>query len=89
MKTKGERAAMVPLAVLLRRETSSEKMERPDVLYGQVSQSKRGENLTLIETALRRDPGDSTLRTPSSRYEIVFSSLAYVSGAEAFHWRMV
>ncbi|XP_042414281.1 probable protein phosphatase 2C 12 [Zingiber officinale] len=58
MKAKGERAAMVPLAVLLRRETSSEKMETPDVLYGQASQSKRGEDLTPIETALRRDPGD-------------------------------
>ncbi|XP_074570906.1 putative protein phosphatase 2C 12 [Curcuma longa] len=50
---------MVPLAVLLRRETSSEKMERPDVLHGQASQSKKGEDFTLIETALQRDPGDS------------------------------
>lgn len=29
------------------------------MLHGQASQSKKGEDFTLIETALQRDPGDS------------------------------
>ncbi|CAD5171926.1 unnamed protein product [Musa acuminata subsp. malaccensis] len=49
---------MVPLAVLLRREITSEKMERPDVLHGQASQSKKGEDFTLLKTDCRRVPGD-------------------------------
>ncbi|KAJ8504349.1 hypothetical protein OPV22_005235 [Ensete ventricosum] len=49
---------MVPLAVLLRREITSEKMERPDVLHGQASQSKKGEDFTLVKTDCRRVPGD-------------------------------
>ncbi|WOK94312.1 putative protein phosphatase 2C 12 isoform X1 [Canna indica] len=53
----GERAT-VPLAVLLRREITSEKMDSPDVLFGQASQSKKGEDFTLIKTDCRRDNGE-------------------------------
>ncbi|XP_077213783.1 putative protein phosphatase 2C 12 isoform X1 [Tasmannia lanceolata] len=40
---------MVPLAVLLKRELSNEKIENPDILYGQANQSKKGEDFTLTE----------------------------------------
>ncbi|XP_073014471.1 probable protein phosphatase 2C 12 [Typha latifolia] len=49
---------MVPLAVLLKRELTSEKMEKPDLLHGQASQSKKGEDLTLLKAECQRVPGD-------------------------------
>ncbi|KAJ6806257.1 putative protein phosphatase 2C 12 isoform X1 [Iris pallida] len=52
----GER--MVPLAVLLKREVTSEKMERPELLHGQANQSKKGEDFTLLKTECQRVPGD-------------------------------
>ncbi|KAJ6810575.1 putative protein phosphatase 2C 12 isoform X1 [Iris pallida] len=52
----GER--MVPLAVLLKREVTSEKMERPELLHGQASQSKKGEDFSLLKTECQRVPGD-------------------------------
>lgn len=58
---------MVPLAVLLRREITSEKMERPDVLHGQASQSKKGEDFTLLKTDCRRVPGD---RDPDAIFSV-------------------
>ncbi|KAJ4766582.1 Protein phosphatase 2C family protein [Rhynchospora pubera] len=38
----------VPLAVLLKREMSNEKSEKPDLLHGQASQKKKGEDFTLL-----------------------------------------
>nr|CAD1826244.1 unnamed protein product [Ananas comosus var. bracteatus] len=49
---------MVPLAVLLKRELTSEKIERPDILHGQANQSKKGEDFTLLKTECERVPGD-------------------------------
>uniref|UniRef100_A0A0A9CXJ3 Uncharacterized protein n=1 Tax=Arundo donax TaxID=35708 RepID=A0A0A9CXJ3_ARUDO len=43
----------VPLGVLLRREVTNERMERPDVLCGEASRSRKGEDFTL----LRADAG--------------------------------
>ncbi|KAJ3676994.1 hypothetical protein LUZ60_002718 [Juncus effusus] len=50
----------VPLAVLLKRELTSERAERPDVLYGQAKQSKKGEDFTLLKTQCERVPGDGS-----------------------------
>ncbi|XP_006829727.2 probable protein phosphatase 2C 12 isoform X1 [Amborella trichopoda] len=56
MCTKNEH--MVPLAVLLKRELTNEKIERPDILHGQASQSKKGEDFTLLKTECQRILGD-------------------------------
>ncbi|XP_010939442.1 probable protein phosphatase 2C 12 [Elaeis guineensis] len=48
----------VPLAVLLKRELTSEKIDKPDVLHGQASQSKKGEDFTLLKLDCQRIPGD-------------------------------
>lgn len=53
---KGE--GMVPLALLLKRELSSERVERPDVLHGQASQARKGEDFTLVKIDCQRVPGD-------------------------------
>ncbi|KAK1263588.1 putative protein phosphatase 2C 12 [Acorus gramineus] len=56
MATKSDQ--MVPLAVLLKRELTNEKIEMPDILHGQASQSKKGEDYTLLKTECQRVPGD-------------------------------
>lgn len=40
--------AAVPLGVLRRREVMSERLERPDVLRGEASRSRKGEDITLL-----------------------------------------
>lgn len=50
----------MPLAVLLKREHTSERMEKPDVLYGQASQSKKGEDFTFFKTECQRVPADGS-----------------------------
>lgn len=57
--TKHEHHHMVPLAVLLKREQSNEKLENPDLIYGQANQSKKGEDFTLLKTECQRVPGDA------------------------------
>ncbi|XP_049935880.1 probable protein phosphatase 2C 12 isoform X2 [Nymphaea colorata] len=56
MSVKNDRT--VPLAVLLKRELTSEKVEKPDILHGQANQSKKGEDFTLLKTECQRIPGD-------------------------------
>ncbi|XP_068641474.1 probable protein phosphatase 2C 12 isoform X2 [Aristolochia californica] len=51
---------MVPLAVLLKRELTNEKIENPDILHGQANQSKKGEDFTLSKTECQRVPGDGS-----------------------------
>ncbi|XP_058097097.1 probable protein phosphatase 2C 12 isoform X1 [Magnolia sinica] len=58
MSTKSDR--MVPLAVLLKRELTSEKVENPDILHGQANQSKKGEDFTLLKMECERVPGDGS-----------------------------
>lgn len=48
----------VPLSVLLKRELAIEKIERPEIIYGQASQSKKGEDYTLVKTECERMVGD-------------------------------
>ncbi|XP_062099362.1 probable protein phosphatase 2C 12 isoform X1 [Humulus lupulus] len=48
----------VPLSVLLKRELANEKIERPELIHGQASQSKKGEDFTLIKTECQRMVGD-------------------------------
>lgn len=48
----------VPLSVLLKRELANEKIEKPEILHGQGSQSKKGEDFTLVKTECERIVGD-------------------------------
>ncbi|KAL6207807.1 hypothetical protein ACLB2K_018760 [Fragaria x ananassa] len=48
----------VPLSVLLKRELANEKIERPEIIYGQASQSKKGEDFTMMKTDCQRIVGD-------------------------------
>ncbi|XP_059637102.1 probable protein phosphatase 2C 12 [Cornus florida] len=57
MSSKGEHQT-VPLSVLLKRELASEKIERPEISHGQASQSKKGEDFTLLKTECQRVAGD-------------------------------
>lgn len=57
MSTKSQHQT-VPLSVLLKRELASEKIEKPEILHGQASQSKKGEDLTLLKTECQRVVGD-------------------------------
>lgn len=57
MSTRGEHQT-VPLSVLLKRELASEKIEQPEITHGQASQSKKGEDFTLLKTECEREVGD-------------------------------
>lgn len=48
----------VPLSVLLKRELANEKVEKPELSHGQASQSKKGEDFTLLKTECQRVVGD-------------------------------
>ncbi|PKU68102.1 putative protein phosphatase 2C 12 [Dendrobium catenatum] len=49
---------MPPLSVLLKRELTSEKIGKPDILHGLASRSKKGEDLTFLKTECQRVPGN-------------------------------
>lgn len=57
MSTRSEHQT-VPLSVLLKRELASEKIEKPDIVHGQASQSKKGEDFTFLKTECQRVVGD-------------------------------
>ncbi|XP_031118985.1 probable protein phosphatase 2C 12 [Ipomoea triloba] len=57
MLSKGQHQT-VPLSVLLKRELASEKVEKPEIFHGQASQSKKGEDFTLLKTECQRILGD-------------------------------
>ncbi|KAF8698676.1 hypothetical protein HU200_034925 [Digitaria exilis] len=48
----------VPLAVLLKRELCNQKVERPDILFGEASKSKKGEDFTLVMAQHPRSLGE-------------------------------
>ncbi|OAY50912.1 probable protein phosphatase 2C 12 isoform X4 [Manihot esculenta] len=48
----------IPLAVLLKRELANERIEKPEISHGQASQSKKGEDFTLLKTECQRVVGD-------------------------------
>ena len=48
----------VPLAVLLKRELFNQKVEKPDVLFGEANKSKKGEDFTLLMAKCHRSPGE-------------------------------
>nr|CAB3500591.1 unnamed protein product [Digitaria exilis] len=50
----------VPLAVLLKRELCNQKVERPDILFGEASKSKKGEDFTLVMAQHPRSLGEGT-----------------------------
>jgi hypothetical protein len=47
----------VPLAVLLKRELWNQKVERPDILFGEANKSKKGEDFTLLMPRCHRTTG--------------------------------
>ncbi|KAH9746723.1 putative protein phosphatase 2C 15 [Citrus sinensis] len=56
---------LVPLAALISREMRNEKMEKPNVSFGQAAQSRKGEDYFLIKTDCQRVPGN-----PSSTFSV-------------------
>ncbi|AQL05948.1 putative protein phosphatase 2C 12 [Zea mays] len=48
----------VPLAVLLKRELCNQKVERPDILFGEANKSKKGEDFTLLLPRCHRTTGE-------------------------------
>lgn len=48
----------VPLSVLLKRELANEKLEKPEIMHGQSSESKKGEDFTLIKTECQMAAAD-------------------------------
>lgn len=70
MSTRGEHQT-VPLSVLLKRELANEKIEKPDIVHGQASQSKKGEDFTLLKNECQRAMGDGV--TTFSVYGVLFS----------------
>ncbi|KAL5570267.1 hypothetical protein UlMin_026842 [Ulmus minor] len=58
MSTRSEHHQTVPLSVLLKRELANEKIESPEIVHGQASQSKRGKDFTLVKTEYQRVVGD-------------------------------
>lgn len=57
MSTRSEHQT-VPLSVLLKRELANERIDRPEIVHGQASQSKKGEDYTLLKTECQRFVGD-------------------------------
>lgn len=57
MSSRGEHHT-VPLSVLLKRELANEKVDNPEIQHGQASQSKKGEDFTLLKTECQRARGD-------------------------------
>lgn len=48
----------VPLAVLLKRELCNQKVEKPDILFGEANKSKKREDFTLLMAKCHRRPGE-------------------------------
>lgn len=48
----------VPLAVLLKRELCNQKVEKPDILFGEANKSKKGEDFTLLVAKCHRAPAE-------------------------------
>ncbi|KAF5747058.1 Phosphatase 2C family protein isoform 1 [Tripterygium wilfordii] len=57
MSTRSEHHT-VPLSVLLKRELANEKIEMPEIVHGQASQKKKGEDFTFVKTECQRVLGD-------------------------------
>ena len=49
----------VPLAVLLKRELCNQRVEKPDILFGEANKSKKGEDFTLLVDKCRRTPAEA------------------------------
>lgn len=61
MSTKSEHHT-VPLSVLLKRESASEKVVKPEIQHGEAKQIKKGEDFTLLKTECQRVVGDGVSR---------------------------
>ncbi|CAN0872975.1 Probable protein phosphatase 2C 12 [Linum grandiflorum] len=55
MSNAREHHQTVPLSVLLKRELTHEKIEKPELVYGQANQTKKGEDFTLVKTECQRN----------------------------------
>ena len=49
----------VPLAVLLKRELCNQRVEKPDILFGEANKSKKGEDFTLLAANCHRTPAEA------------------------------
>uniref|UniRef100_A0A2P2L656 Protein phosphatase 2C family protein n=1 Tax=Rhizophora mucronata TaxID=61149 RepID=A0A2P2L656_RHIMU len=67
---------LVPLAVLIGRETRIEKMEKPTVRYGHAAQSKKGEDYFLIKMDCQRVPGNAASTFSVFAVNFTFPSIA-------------
>jgi hypothetical protein len=63
----------VPLAVLLKRELHNQKVEKPDILFGEASKSKKGEDFTFLVPKCHRSPteGDSIGGENASHHDAI------------------
>lgn len=55
---KGDHHQSVPLSVLLKRESDSEKVDKLEISYGQANHSKKGEDFTFWKTECEHKLGD-------------------------------
>jgi len=78
MSSKGDHQT-VPLSVLLKREQKNEKIEDPEIYYGQASQSKKGEDFTLLKAGCERVVSDGV-----TTYS-VFGVLSYLLSSLQCH----
>lgn len=74
MSTRSEHQT-VPLSVLLKRELANEKIDRPEIVHGQASQSKKGEDYTLLKTECQRIVGDGVTTYSVFAVCVTFSSM--------------
>lgn len=51
---------MMPLAVLLKRELTIERIDNPKILHGQAFESRKGEDFVLLKTDCQRMRGDDS-----------------------------
>ena len=77
---------MLPLAALLKKEVSSEKIEKPDIVHGEANQSKKGEDFTFLKTECQRVAGDGVssfsvfgVINPSIHQSVNLSLLIFLS----------
>lgn len=77
MRPKSEHQT-VPLSVLLKREVASEKIDRPVITHGQASESKKGEDFTLLKMECERnvEDGIKTYCVFAVRTSLFLSSLS-------------
>lgn len=73
MEAKTGRA--MSLELLLKKESSSEQIENPEILYGQANQSKKGEDFTFVKVNCERVTGEGV--TPFSVFVVILTKFHF------------